>query len=346
MILCLLTACTVFANDFDNIMRAINSDISALSDLNSLRQQFLKQNTDTQIKIIMYNTKYVIKKGEKKMQNQTMNVNIAKKQCPYCGREIPVNAQKCCHCGEWLSQTSKPKSFKRTILLSYFLGLFGGHRFYTGYIGIGFIQLCTFGGLGVWALIDLVSISLNKYKDKSGKELQGYNKTLGIVLLFLGIVVFLYNGNPYKFITNFCDGYKATESTPQHTTQESSNKTHTTEAMKQNIDVTTEQPTIKQTTQKSHAVPPQKPKLEVIEHHPCIGDFGSRMVCGTVMNNTNRTIGYAQVEINLYDREGSLVESTLDNINNIEPGGKWKFEAPIFSEDKVSAYKIKDVVGF
>ena len=50
MILCLLTAGTVFANDFDNIMRGINSGISALSNLNSVRQQFLKQNTDTRNK--------------------------------------------------------------------------------------------------------------------------------------------------------------------------------------------------------------------------------------------------------------------------------------------------------
>ncbi len=252
------------------------------------------------------------------MQNQTMNANVATKRCPYCGSEIPETAQKCSHCGEWLNKTSKSKSFKTTILLSYFLGLLGVHRFYTGYIGIGFLQLFTLGGLGLWSLIDLVSISLNKYKDKSGQELQGYNKNLGIALLILGIVFFLYNGNPYKFMTNFSDGYNATE-----TTQQSNSNS----------------------TNKSHPAPANKPNLEVTEHHPCTGDFGSRMVCGTVVNNTNRTIGYAQVEINLYDSEGSLVDSTLDNINNLEPNGTWKFKAPIL-EDNVTNYKIKDVNGF
>lgn len=248
------------------------------------------------------------------MQNQTMNSNTATKQCPFCGGLIDENAQKCKHCGEWLNKTVKSKSFKTTIWLSYFLGLLGVHRFYTGYIGIGLVQLFTLGGLGLWSLIDLISISLNKYKDKSGNELKGYNKTLGIILLLLGIAFFLYNGNPYKFMSNFSDGYNSTETTTQ--TQQ-----------------------INQTTQA------KKPNLEVTEHHPCAGDFGSRMVCGTVVNNTNRTIGYAQVEINLYDAEGSLVDSTLDNINNLEPNGKWKFKAPIL-EDSVTNYKIKEVNGF
>lgn len=253
------------------------------------------------------------------MQNQIMNANGTTKQCPYCGGEIPETAQKCSHCGEWINKTHKSKSFKTTILLSYFLGLLGIHRFYTGYIGIGIIQLFTLGGLGLWSLIDLISISLNKYKDKSGNELQGYNKTLGIVLLIFGVVFFLYNGNPYKFMTNFSDGYNATEPTTQQLTQNSSNKSHTTQS--------------------------KKPNLEITEHHPCTGDFGSRMVCGTVVNNTNRTIGYAQVEINLYDNEGSLVDSTMDNINNLEPNGTWKFKAPIL-DNNVSSYKIKDVTGF
>lgn len=250
------------------------------------------------------------------MQNQTMNANVETKQCPYCGGIVSVNSQKCSHCGEWINKPINFKSFKITIWLSYFLGLLGVHRFYTGYIGIGLMQLITLGGLGFWSLIDLISIALNKYKDKSGKELQGYNKTLGIILMLLGILFFLYNGNPYKFTKDFSDGYNATETTTQN------NQTITQQTIQQ-----------------------RKPNLEVIEHHSCTGDFGARMVCGTVVNNTSRTIGYAQIEINLYDSEGSLVDSTLDNINNLEPSGKWKFKAPIL-EDNVSTYKIKDVNGF
>lgn len=40
----------------------------------------------------------------------------------------------------------------------FFLGGFGGHRFYIGHKGVGIAMLLTLGGLGVWALIDVFLI--------------------------------------------------------------------------------------------------------------------------------------------------------------------------------------------
>lgn len=85
--------------------------------------------------------------------------------------------------------------------------------------------------------------------------------------------------------------------------------------------------------------------LEVTESHSCNLGYGARGVCGTVKNNSNRNIGYAHVEINLYDKAGNLIGSTLDNINNLEANAIWKFQAPII-EDNVATYKIKNVVGY
>jgi TM2 domain-containing membrane protein YozV len=45
------------------------------------------------------------------------------------------------------------------------------HRFYTGYIGIGIAQLLTFGGCGIWQLIDLIAIFRGTYADASGRSL-------------------------------------------------------------------------------------------------------------------------------------------------------------------------------
>ena len=39
-------------------------------------------------------------------------------------------------------------------LLWFFLGLFGGHRFYLGHVGLGILYLFTFGGLGIGWIID------------------------------------------------------------------------------------------------------------------------------------------------------------------------------------------------
>lgn len=52
-------------------------------------------------------------------------------------------------------------------------GIFGIHRFYTGHIGIGIAQFLTFGGCGVWQLIDLIFIFTGKYTDSTGQPLVG-----------------------------------------------------------------------------------------------------------------------------------------------------------------------------
>ena len=56
-------------------------------------------------------------------------------------------------------------------------------------------------------------------------------------------------------------------------------------------------------------------------------------------------ITYVQVSINLYDKNDSQVGSTLANVNNLEPGKTWNFEAPVM-EQNVASYKIVEVTGF
>jgi TM2 domain-containing membrane protein YozV len=63
------------------------------------------------------------------------------------------------------------KSWVATLLLCFFLGGFGIHRFYVGKVGTGILQLLTFGGLGLWALIDFIMILIGKFADKQGQAL-------------------------------------------------------------------------------------------------------------------------------------------------------------------------------
>ncbi len=58
------------------------------------------------------------------------------------------------------------------LLLSIFLGWLGIDRFYLGKIGTGILKLITFGGFGIWWLIDLILIATNSMTDKQGKKLQ------------------------------------------------------------------------------------------------------------------------------------------------------------------------------
>ena len=57
-------------------------------------------------------------------------------------------------------------------LLSYFLGMYGADRFYLGQTGLGIAKLLTCGGLGIWAIIDLIMIGMGKMKDAQGNSLR------------------------------------------------------------------------------------------------------------------------------------------------------------------------------
>lgn len=60
------------------------------------------------------------------------------------------------------------KSKTAAILLSLFFGGLGVDRFYLGYTGLGVLKLLTFGGFGIWALIDLIMIITGALKPKGG----------------------------------------------------------------------------------------------------------------------------------------------------------------------------------
>jgi TM2 domain-containing membrane protein YozV len=65
-----------------------------------------------------------------------------------------------------------PKSRLTAILLSFFLGKLGIDRFYLGYVGLGFLKLITFGGFGLWWLIDLILIVGGSLNDRRGRPLE------------------------------------------------------------------------------------------------------------------------------------------------------------------------------
>ena len=77
--------------------------------------------------------------------------------CPGCGTSLAENG------------TISPKSRLATSLLAWYLGWLGIHRFYLGKIGTGILMILTFGGLGVWAIIDFIVAVTGNMKDKDGK---------------------------------------------------------------------------------------------------------------------------------------------------------------------------------
>jgi TM2 domain-containing membrane protein YozV len=96
--------------------------------------------------------------------------------CTGCGKEIHDTAVSCPGCGA--VQVVRPgvvsatdKRILPAFLLCFFFGIFGAHRFYVGKIGSGVAQLLTIGGLGIWALVDLILLACSAFTDVNGKKI-------------------------------------------------------------------------------------------------------------------------------------------------------------------------------
>jgi len=69
------------------------------------------------------------------------------------------------------SISSSQQDWLVALLLCFFIGVLGAHRFYVGKIGTGLLMVFTLGGLGIWTFIDLILIIVGKFKNKDGEVL-------------------------------------------------------------------------------------------------------------------------------------------------------------------------------
>jgi RNA polymerase subunit RPABC4/transcription elongation factor Spt4 len=97
------------------------------------------------------------------------------KYCHNCKAETNASSSICMKCGVPLKGTNpiegEGKDWLTTLLLCFFLGFIGIHRFYTGHTAIGVVQLLTLGGCGIWTLIDFIIIIVGNFKDAKGNLL-------------------------------------------------------------------------------------------------------------------------------------------------------------------------------
>ena len=63
------------------------------------------------------------------------------------------------------------KDFVPAALLCYFLGVLGIHRFYLGKFFTGLLMLFTFGGMGIWTMVDMVTLITGSFRDTNGLPL-------------------------------------------------------------------------------------------------------------------------------------------------------------------------------
>ena len=76
--------------------------------------------------------------------------------------------------------------------------------------------------------------------------------------------------------------------------------------------------------------------------------YFSYYIEGEIVNNTKNSYSYVQIQFNVYDSTGAQIGSAMDNINNLEANGTWKFKAIDLSgePENIAYYKVIDITAF
>ena len=93
----------------------------------------------------------------------------------------------------------------------------------------------------------------------------------------------------------------------------------------------------------------QREKYSFVEEAKIIEEgneyFKTKYITGAIKNTTDKKTSYIQIVFNLFDEDGNVIGSAMDNINHIDPDGVWRFKA-IILEDDFDTFKFESITGF
>lgn len=108
-----------------------------------------------------------------------------------------------------VTQSQLETKYLTAFYFSLFLGFIGVDRFYMGQVGLGILKLITFGGFGIWWLIDVIWIGLGNAKTKDGVQLVRSEGAMKLAYVGLGVFIILSVASMFAGVIAYTVSVKA-----------------------------------------------------------------------------------------------------------------------------------------
>jgi TM2 domain-containing membrane protein YozV/Tfp pilus assembly protein PilE len=121
----------------------------------------------------------------------TIPAEHGRTDCNDCGQSISAKAEICPHCGVRQHEPRKPVSKTALLLITFFFGGVGAHKFYLGKNGWGFLYLLFFwtGIPGLIALIEFIIYAFTGSRRLNEKYSANGSAVVIIIVFFVLIMV-------------------------------------------------------------------------------------------------------------------------------------------------------------
>lgn len=288
-----------------------------------------------------------------------------KKICGKCNTENDINSKFCIKCGNSLNTTVTPKPIKKNNSLSI----------------AGFI--CSLVGLltcGITSLIGLILSIIGLSSSKKNGEKDPF-ALAGIIIsaIYIAIIIFIiilavltskdikvadFSTMTKSEVSKWCDNNDAdcyfyeeySDTIKEGSFIRQSRSAGSKMSSYESIDIyyskgKEEQTSIPAPTTSSETTPKTQnvnEKFSLVEDYisPESNDF-STYIEGKIINNSDKELSYIQVTYSIYDEEGNTIGTCMDNANNLDAHGTWKFKAICLEGvSDISKYELKEITGW
>lgn len=238
------------------------------------------------------------------------------------------------------------KSSPVAVLLASFLGFCGAHRFYTGYFFIGLFQLLTCGGFLIWFIIDLVALFNNHFEDSKGRPLVNYNSKIATGLVAFAVILSMAWGCLYiRWVQEIAQKAKNINiATPLDNVKKANEND-----LEEKIDA--QGAKLQDSIQKRQDFINRdfkfttKAGLNILEDDFCTDVRDMKMICGTIVNISNKPAKNIVIKFHLLDKDKKFVAFTEAKIYKLDGMEEWNFKAPIYYKT-VESYKVFKIISY